>query len=277
MSVLYIVGTPIGNLSDMSYRAVQTLKDVDFIVAEDTRVTIKLLNHFNISRPMVSYHKHNIREKGIIIINRILSGESCAIVSDAGMPCISDPGEELVLLASQNNIDIKVIPGPSALIAALAVSGLSTARFYFEGFLSTSKNNRRSHIESIKYFEQTIIFYEAPHKLLATLKEIFDVVGDRKIAVVKEITKIYEQVLRDNISQAINYYKLNPPKGEYVIVLEGYKKIEGADIVPFDEVVNIGKEKILNGEKSTEVSKNLSKQYGYKRSDIYRCINGYNH
>ncbi|MFZ2538166.1 MAG: 16S rRNA (cytidine(1402)-2'-O)-methyltransferase, partial [Oscillospiraceae bacterium] len=205
MPTLYVVGTPIGNLGDMSYRAIETLKSVDFIAAEDTRVTVKLLNHFEIKKPMISYYEHNLRERGQYIIDRILAGETCAIVSDAGMPCISDPGEDLVRLCAEQKVDVKVIPGPSAVVSALALSGLKTSRFTFEGFLSTNKANRAAHLKSIINEERTMIFYEAPHKLLPTLKDMLVTLGDRQISIARELTKLYEQVIRMTLSEAVEY------------------------------------------------------------------------
>ena len=200
MAKLYVVGTPIGNLSDFSPRAIATLEKVDFIAAEDTRVTLKLLNHFGIKKPMISYHEHNIREKGEYIIGRILNGESCAIVTDAGMPCISDPGEDIVGLCHDRGVQLEVIPGPSALIAALAISGLITSKFIFEGFLTVKKTCRFEQLEKIKNEERTIIFYEAPHKLINTLADMRKVFGNRKLAIARELTKIHEEVRRDRKS-----------------------------------------------------------------------------
>lgn len=196
---LYVVGTPIGNLEDMSVRAVRTLQQADFIAAEDTRVTLKLLNHFAIKKPMLSYHEHNARQKGGEILTRILNGENCAIVTDAGMPCISDPGEDLVRLCAENGVDIKVIPGPSAAISALAVSGLDTSRFVFEGFLNPQKNARLERLEQLKNEQRTLIFYEAPHKLTDTLEAMLQVLGNRKISLARELTKIYEEVVRTTL------------------------------------------------------------------------------
>ena len=219
--ILYVVGTPIGNLGDMTPRALETLRAVDFIAAEDTRVTLKLLNKFEIKKPMESYHEHNLRERGEYLISRILSGENCAVVSDAGMPCISDPGEDLVRLAAEAGIEVRVVPLANAAISALCVSGLSTSRFCFEGFLSTNRKNRFVHLESLKNDGHTLIFYEAPHKLLATLQDMLLVWGDRRISVVKELTKIHETVRRTTLSEAVAYYTENPPRGEYVLVIEG--------------------------------------------------------
>ena len=195
-NTLYVVGTPIGNMGDMSPRAVEVLESVDFIAAEDTRVTVKLLNHFNIKKPMVSYFEHNTHDKGEKIIERILSGESCAVVTDAGMPCISDPGEDLIRQCEQAGIRTVVVPGPSAAISALAVSGLETGRFTFEGFLSVNKKSRSEHLESLRDERRTMIFYEAPHKLPNTLKDFFDNFGDRKLTIARELTKLHEEIIR---------------------------------------------------------------------------------
>ncbi|MFA9380957.1 MAG: 16S rRNA (cytidine(1402)-2'-O)-methyltransferase, partial [Acetanaerobacterium sp.] len=203
---LYVVGTPIGNLGDFSPRAREVLSSVDFIAAEDTRVTLKLLNHFEIKKPMVSYYEHNLRERGEYIMGRILAGEQCAIVTDAGMPCISDPGEDLVRLCRDSGVPIEVVPGPSAVISALAVSGLTTSRFSFEGFLSMAKKARTAHLAEVKDNPRTLIFYEAPHKLCATLADMLRVLGDRRISLARELTKLYEEVRKTTLSEAVAYY-----------------------------------------------------------------------
>ncbi len=219
---IYIVGTPIGNLSDFSPRAIETLKRVDFIAAEDTRVTLKLLNHFDIVKPLVSYHEHNLRQRGEVIIGRVLAGENAAIVSDAGMPCVSDPGEDLVRLAAEAGIQTVVIPGPSAAISALCISGLPTSRFAFEGFLSTNRKNRREHLLSVQNDIHTLIFYEAPHKLLDTLRDMAAVFGEgRRVSLCREMTKIHEEVFRTTLGEAAAYYAENTPKGEFVLIIEG--------------------------------------------------------
>lgn len=272
MSVLYVVGTPIGNLQDMSVRAVQTLKDVDFIASEDTRVTQKLLNHFNIQKPQVSYHEHNLRERGEMIVNRILNGESCAIVSDAGMPCISDPGEDLVKLCHSFNIKTVVIPGPSAVISALAISGLDTKRFTFEGFLSTNKKNRKEHLIQIKNETKTMIFYEAPHKLYQTLidmKEIFG--GERKLSLCRELTKIYEEVLQFTFDEAIKYYNEVKPKGEFVLVIDG-KKEQSDEEITLEKAILMAKELVENGLKATDASKQIAKITPFSKADIYKNL-----
>ena len=199
---LFVVGTPIGNLGDISPRALRTLEECDFIAAEDTRVTLKLLNHFEIKKPMISYFEHNRRQKGEVITERILSGENCAIVTDAGMPAVSDPGEDLVALCHEKGIPVSVVPGPSAFVAAIALSGLSVGRFTFEGFLSVSKVSRREHLEEVKREKRTMVFYEAPHKLSATLNDMYSCFGDRQIAIVREITKIHEEVIRTTLKEA---------------------------------------------------------------------------
>lgn len=219
---LYLVGTPIGNLGDFSPRAVDALREADFIAAEDTRVTLKLLNHFEIRKPMVSYFEHNKYASGAKIFERILAGESCALVSDAGMPAISDPGEELVRMCAENGIEVLTVPGPSALISALTLSALPTGRFCFEGFLSTANKSRREHLDSLKAERRTMIFYEAPHKLMRTLEDMRDTFGaERKISLCRELTKLHEQTIRTDIAGAIEYFSRTPPKGEFVLVIEG--------------------------------------------------------
>ena len=231
--ILYVTGTPIGNLSDLSPRAVETLESVDFIAAEDTRVTLKLLNHFGIKKPMVSYFEHNKRERGEIICARIEQGENCAIVTDAGMPCISDPGEDLVKLCEERGIKTVVIPGPSAVISALAVSGLSTGRFTFEGFLSVNKKSRTDHLKSLANEHRTMIFYEAPHKLPQTLRDLYANFGDRKLTIVREITKIHEEVIRTTTKNAAENLSDGSVKGEIVLVLEGAPKEEFKEVQDF--------------------------------------------
>lgn len=270
--MLYVVGTPIGNLGDFSKRAIETLNEVDFIAAEDTRVTAKLLNHFQISKPMVSYHSHNLKEKSMQIIERILAGESCAIVSDAGMPCISDPGEMLVTLAGENNIKVTVIPGPSAVVSALCISGLTTTRFTFEGFLSVNKRNRKEHLSSLVNETRTMIFYEAPHKLKSTLLDMFEYFGDRKISIARELTKIYEEVIRTTLGQAIKYYNEEvSPKGEFVLVIEGASPEEDSGITQ-DELIKMIEELQLEGKKTKEIVKELTDISGMSKNELYNFI-----
>ena len=219
---LYLVGTPIGNLGDLSPRAMQTLRDADFIAAEDTRVTMKLLNHFDIRKPLVSYFEHNKYASGAKILERILAGESCALVTDAGMPAISDPGEELVRLCAEGGVEVLVVPGPAALVSAVALSALPSGRFCFEGFLSTSNKCRREHREGLRGEKRTMIFYEAPHKLMRTLEDMKSTFGaQRRITLCRELTKIHEQTIRTTLGEAVEYFTATPPKGEFVLVIDG--------------------------------------------------------
>ncbi len=265
--ILYVVGTPIGNLEDMSVRAVRTLGEVDFIAAEDTRVTLKLLNHFEIKKPMVSYHEHNAREKGGEILTRLLAGESCAIVTDAGMPCISDPGEDLVRLCAQNGIDTRVIPGPSAAISALALSGLDTSKFVFEGFLNPQKNTRLERLEELRREKRTIIFYEAPHKLCDTLRAMYQVLGDRRITLARELTKIYEEVVRTTLSQAVELYEQKAPKGEFVLVVEGM--CEEEQTLSFEQALDLIGALTEKGEPLSKAAKDVARQTGFKKGELY--------
>lgn len=270
---LYVVGTPIGNLSDFSPRAVETLASVDFIAAEDTRVTLKLLNHFEIKKPMVSYFEHNRRERGEIILERIKSGESCAIVTDAGMPAISDPGEDLVNLCLSNGITVESIPGPTAFATAVAMSGLPSGRFTFEGFLSVNKPSRREHLEEIVSERRTMVFYEAPHKLTATLKDLYKYLGDRRIALIKELTKIHETVERTTLSEACEKYSAQTPKGEFVIVIEGSTEPKQKE-VSLDEAVALAKGLVENGMAINDAAKEIAKETKLKKGDIYKALLG---
>lgn len=269
---LYVVGTPIGNLGDITYRAVETLEKVDFICAEDTRVTVKLLNHFDIKKPLVSYHEHSVRQVSENIIERILAGESCAVVSDAGMPCISDPGEDLVRLCAEKEIPIEVVPGPTAMASAIAISGLSTSRFAFEGFLSVTKKQRYSHLEEVSKDTHTLIFYEAPHKLVATLNDMLEYFGDRKISLCRELTKIYEEVIRTTISGAIKYYSDKNPKGEYVLIIEGYNKEDELAELTIEDAVAEAQKLIDSGMRAVDACKEAAKITGFKKSDIYSML-----
>lgn len=270
---LYVVGTPIGNLSDFSPRAVETLASVDFIAAEDTRVTLKLLNHFEIKKPMVSYFEHNRRERGEIILERIKSGESCAIVTDAGMPAISDPGEDLVNLCLSNGIAVESVPGPTAFATAVAMSGLPSGRFTFEGFLSVNKPSRREHLEEIVSERRTMVFYEAPHKLTATLKDLYKYLGDRRIALIKELTKIHETVERTTLSEACEKYSAQAPKGEFVIVIEGSTEPKQKE-VSLDEAVTLAKGLVENGMAINDAAKEIAKETKLKKGDIYKALLG---
>ena len=268
--ILYVTGTPIGNLSDLSPRAAKTLQEVDFIAAEDTRVTLKLLNHLGIKKPMVSYFEHNKRERGEIICARIEQGESCAIVTDAGMPCISDPGEDLIRLCAERGIKTVVVPGPSAVIAALAVSGLSTGRFTFEGFLSVNKKSRSEHLKSLLNEKRTMIFYEAPHKLPATLKDLYEAFGERKLSIVREITKVHEEVIRTTTSQAARELADGSVRGEIVLVLEGAAEEAEAESYTMEQAVALAKELAEKGMKATEAAKQAAALTGYKKNEIYK-------
>ncbi len=266
---LYVVGTPIGNLEDFSPRAIRILEEVDFIAAEDTRVTLKLLNHFNIKKEIVSYYEHNKGVKENFLISRMLGGEKLAIVSDAGMPAISDPGEDLVRAAHENGIPVESVPGPVAFATALCVSGISSGRFCFEGFLSVNKQSRRIHLAEVKDETRTMLFYEAPHKLLRTLCDMADTFGeDRKLAVVKELTKIHETVFRFTFKDAIEYFTLNPPKGEYVLVIEG--KTKEAETYTLEDAVKIARELVEKGDSASLAAKGAAAATGIKKGDIYK-------
>lgn len=272
MSILYVVGTPIGNLKDFSPRAVEILQSVDFIAAEDTRVTLKLLNHFGIKKPLVSYYEHNQQGRGDQLLARMLAGESCAVVSDAGMPCISDPGEGLVKLCAAHKVPVQVIPGPSAAISALAISGLSTARFTFEGFLSVNKKSRQEHLDLVRNEERTMIFYEAPHKLLRTLEDFAAVFGeDRPISLCRELTKIHEEVLRMTMGEAVAYYTAQPPKGEFVLVIAG-KDPEPEEAWTLERAIARAQEFLTEGRKPTEAAKLAAKESGFSKSEIYKNL-----
>ena len=269
--ILYVVGTPIGNLGDFSPRAVEVLSNCDFIAAEDTRVTIKLLNHFGIKKPMVSYYEHNRMERGGVIIERLLKGESCALVSDAGMPIISDPGEDLTLRCHENNIKVCAVPGPCAFVTALAISGMPSGRFTFEGFLTMTKQNRRKHLLELVDEKRTMIFYEAPHKLPSTLQDMAEYFGDRKIALVKELTKIYENVERTTLFEARDKYKEVSPKGEYVLIVEGKPETEEVEIT-LDDAKLMAQELLKKGLSKNEAAKEIAKKTGLKKSDIYKSL-----
>lgn len=268
--ILYVVGTPIGNMGDMSPRAVETLRAVDFIAAEDTRVTVKLLNHFDIKKPMVSYFEHNKHQKGVYIIDRLLAGESCAVVTDAGMPCISDPGEDLIRQCEEAGVRTVVVPGPSAVISALALSGLQTGRFTFEGFLSVNRKSRSEHLESLIGERRTMIFYEAPHKLPNTLADLYRTFGDRKLTIARELTKVHEEIIRTTTRIAAETYTAdNPLKGELVLILEGAKD-EAAPAMTAAEAVAYAKELIAKGMRPTDAAKEAAALAGLKKNEIYR-------
>lgn len=267
--ILYVVGTPIGNLGDLSPRAVETLNSVDFIAAEDTRVTLKILNHFNIKKPMVSYYEHNKRERGEVICERIESGENCAIVTDAGMPCISDPGELLVAQCAERGIGVVAVPGPSAVISALAISGLPTGRFTFEGFLSVTKKSRFEHLDSLKNERRTMVFYEAPHKLSNTLADMYETFGDRRLSIVREITKLHEQVIRTTLGKACEEYAEGGLKGEIVLVVEGKTEEERPELT-LEDAVKRALELMEDGMSSSSAAKQAAKETGLRKNEIYK-------
>lgn len=266
---LYLVGTPIGNLGDFSPRAVATLGEADFIAAEDTRVSMKLLNHFEIRKPLISYHRHNYDTAGPQILSRLLSGETCALVTDAGMPAISDPGEDLVRLCAENGVTVETIPGPSALISALALSALPTGRFTFEGFLPTNKKNRKAHLQSLLAEERTMIFYEAPHKLRDTLDDFLKTFGgDRPIALCRELTKLHEETQRMTLAEAVAYYSEHDPRGEYVLVLAGTEHVE-EETITLDEAVEMVLQRRENGERMKDAVRQVAADTGINKNELY--------
>ena len=269
---LYVVGTPIGNLGDFSPRAVETLRTVDFIAAEDTRASIKLLNYFDIKNKLIAYHEHNRAEKGPSIVERILAGESCALVTDAGMPAISDPGQDLVRLCHESGIKVNTVPGPSAIITALALSGLEVSRFTFEGFLTGNKPKRRVHLEEIKTERKTMVFYEAPHKLAATLHDLHTALGDRKIALIKELTKIHENIEFGTLSELDGKYDGVKLKGEYVIIIEAKTEEELASESEDIDPVELAKSYIAEGLSVNEAAKKAAKETNTKKSEIYKQL-----
>lgn len=268
---LTLVGTPIGNLSDFSPRAIEALEQSDFIAAEDTRVTLKLLNHFGITKPLVSYHEHNKRERGEQLCARLLAGENGVLVSDAGMPAISDPGEDLVALCHQRGIPVGVVPGPTAVTAALALAGLPTGRFTFEGFLSVNKRSRRTHLDSLRGETRTMVFYEAPHKLKYTLCDLLAALGDRRIALVREITKIHEEVIRTTLGEAVARYEEENPRGEFVLIVEGAAPAEKEAATP-EVAADLARSYMEEGMSPSEAAKTAAAETGLKKGDIYRLL-----
>lgn len=266
---LYLVATPIGNLSDFTPRAVETLTQADFIAAEDTRVSIKLLNHFGIKKPLLSYHAHNHVTAGATIVERILLGETCALVTDAGTPAISDPGEELVALCAKADIEVLCIPGCCAAIHALAVSGLPTGRFTFEGFLTVNKKSRKAHLDSLKTEQRTMVFHEAPHKLRNTLEDMSATFGaDRPIALCRELTKLHEETFRTTLGQAVSHYQQNNPKGEFVLVIAGAAPAEEVTISLEDGVAQVLSLR-AQGLRLKEAAKEVSELTGLSKNALY--------
>lgn len=275
-STLYLVGTPIGNLADMSERAKKVLSEVDFVAAEDTRNSMKLLSLFDIRKEMVSYHEHNKKASGERIIARLLAGESCALITDAGMPAISDPGEDLVKLCAEAGIVVSVVPGPSAVVSALALSALSTTRFAFEGFLPPQKNERKKRLDAVKYDDRTLVFYEAPHKLKATLADMADAFGgDRRISLCRELTKLNEETMRLTLAEAVAHYNTCEPRGEYVLVVSGFDGIapsnEGDDLLALAPEEHVAKYE-ADGMKRMDAIKKAAKDRGLSKSEMYKLL-----
>ena len=266
---LYLVATPIGNLGDLSPRAVETLEAVDFIAAEDTRVSVKLLNHFSIKKPLVSYHEHNHVTAGQAILARLLAGESCALVTDAGTPAISDPGEDLVRLCAENGVEVLSIPGCCAAVNALAVSGLPTGRFTFEGFLTVNKKSRRERLDSLKTEERTMIFHEAPHKLRTTLEDLCAAFGpERRVALCRELTKLHEETIRTTLEQAVEFYTENAPKGEYVLVVAGAEPVQAAAVTLEDGVAQVLALK-RQGIRLKDAAREVAEHTGLSKNELY--------
>ena len=267
--MLYLVPTPIGNLGDISPRCAQTLADADFIAAEDTRVSLKLLNHLGIKKSLVSYYEHNKAFKGDVIVQRILAGETCALVSDAGSPAISDPGEELVKQCAQAGITVCAIPGPCAVITALSISGQSTGRFCFEGFLPAVKKARKEQLAALADETRTMVFYEAPHKLLATLEDMAEAFGpDRPVSLCRELTKLHEEVVRTTLSQAVSRYTETPPKGEFVVVVAGAVPAEKEAATPEDAAALVRK-LMDSGMSRKDAVKQVAKELDLPKNAVY--------
>ena len=268
---LTLVGTPIGNLSDFSPRAVAALQECDFIAAEDTRVTLTLLNHFGIKKSLVSYYEHNKRERGEQICARLEAGENAVLVSDAGMPAISDPGEDLVALCHERGIPVGIVPGPSAVVTALALSGLPTGRFTFEGFLSMNKRGRREHLAELQTERRTMVFYEAPHKLSSTLDDMLAAWGDRQIAIVRELTKIHEEVIRTTLAEAAARYRQEAPRGEIVLIIEGSPVQDAPEQTP-EQASERARRYMQEGLSASDAARRAAAETGVKKGDIYRLL-----
>ena len=266
---LYLVPTPLGNLGDISRRQAETLAAVDFVAAEDTRVSIKLLNHLDIKKPLVSYHEHNKAGGGRRILERLLAGESCALVTDAGTPAISDPGEDLVRMAAESGVPVVSIPGPCAAITALAASGMPTGRFTFEGFLSVTKKTRRERLAELKNEPRTMIFYEAPHKLVYTLADMLEAWGDRVLCIARELTKLNEEVFRTTLSGALEKYRETPPRGEFVLIISGAEP--EAPSATLEDALERVEQLRAEGMKLKEASRAAAEETGLSRNEIYNA------
>ena len=266
---LYLVPTPIGNLGDISRRCAETLEAVDFIAAEDTRVTLKLLNHLGLKKPLLSYYRHNTGAGGEAVLERLLSGEDGALVTDAGTPAVSDPGEELVAQCAERDIPVVAIPGPCALVTALAVSGLPTGRFTFEGFLAMNRKNRRAHLAELAGERRTMLFYEAPHKLRATLEDLAEAFGpDRRISLCRELTKLHEEVRRTTLGEAAAWYEANPPRGEFVLVVEGAPEAAEAEPAPQDALARVEALR-EQGLSLRDAVRQAAKETGLSKNELY--------
>lgn len=269
---LYLVATPIGNLGDLSPRAAKALEEADFIAAEDTRNTLKLLNHIGVKKPLVSYYEHNRRERGEEICARLLKGEVCALVTDAGTPAISDPGEALVSRCHELGLLVSVIPGPCALIAALAVSGLPTGRFSFEGFLSTNRKTRREHLALAADCPYTLIFYEAPHKLKRTLSDLYEALGDRRLTLARELTKLHEEIIRTTLASAASLYGDTEPRGEYVLVVEGKAPPQDDGFFAMRDAIDMARDCFEKGLSKSEAVRLACARTGVRKNELYRLV-----
>ena len=270
MGTLYIVGTPIGNLSDFSPHAIEVLKSVDFIAAEDTRVTLKLLNHFEIRATLISYHEHNAASRGPELLQRLMNGENGAIVTDAGMPCISDPGEGLVALCHENGVKIATVPGPTAAMTALAAGGLPTGKFLFEGFLPIKKGERDAALQAIARLPHTLIFYEAPHRLRQTLAALLEGLGDRPVTLCRELTKLHEELCRTTLAAAAAEYTQREPRGEYVLIVAGAEENGSSDQVTMEQAVGLVRRLAADGASLSDAARQIAKETGYRKGELYR-------
>lgn len=272
--ILYLVATPIGNLGDFTPRAVETLENADFIAAEDTRVSMKLLNHFGVKKPLISYHEHNHVTAGQSVLNRLLAGESCALMTDAGTPAISDPGEDLVRLCAENGVEVRAIPGCCAAVNALAVSGLPTGRFTFEGFLTVNKKSRREHLNSLKDETRTMIFHEAPHKLRTTLNDLMEAFGpDRRISLCRELTKLHEEIWKTTLGEAVEHYRAAEPRGEYVLVMAGAPA--GAaeeEELTLEQAAQRAFALTIEGFSASAAAKTAAQGTAYSKSEVYKQL-----
>lgn len=268
---LVLVGTPIGNLSDVSPRVIEALSGCDIVAAEDSRVTRKLLTHFGIQKPLVSYFEHNKRERGTQLVGRMQEGKAVALVTDAGLPAISDPGEDLVALCHAAGIPVGIVPGPCAAVTALAASGLPSGRFTFEGFLSVNKNSRLSHLKQLCGETRTMIFYEAPHKLAATLNDLLAAFGDRRLAIARELTKLHEEIVQTTLKEAVKRYEVQPPRGEFVLVVEGAAEEEG-DKPSMETALTLARGYRDQGQPASAAARQAARETGQKRGDIYRLL-----